>query len=141
MLWRRLRKECRALIRRSLKFDETIWQNYDTLVHQYNLEKSEHNVDRMGRALKPLELLRRISKARSENFRLVPPFRMMLNEKRSDITIDLFEGCNNPNVQQTKKRMHPIKILSELTHRFYNEKLPKSPPQQLLSPRSNNSAS
>lgn len=41
MLWRRLRKECRALIRRQLKFDETIWTNYDTLVHQYNLERSD----------------------------------------------------------------------------------------------------
>lgn len=65
---------------------------------------------------------------------------MMLNKKRSDTTLEILDSSNRININKAKNKNNPVKILSELTHRFYNEKLPKSP-QQLMSPRSNNSGS
>lgn len=93
----------------------------------------------MGRAVRPFELLRRISKARSENFRLVPPFRLLLNEKRSDSVTGAKDTSLKLNKGPLKRPMNPVRILSELTHRFYNEELPKSPNSALMSPRSSNS--
>ena len=56
-------------------------QNFDTMIHR---EYERVKEDTSPRALRPNHMMRKLGKARSENFRRTGPFHAVLREGRAD---------------------------------------------------------